>query len=146
MLQSGTSDAIKIITGLLQTKTGNLRSPKVLENLSGTLARYLESYQSNAGLNLLSGLLRLEKNEFDNVDGENRFNSFLDQIQDKQDVTMLIGLLGSFSKNQQDEAIQAILNRARNSDVALMIFEQTGSLLAEEVVLDQLNERLEAIL
>lgn len=59
---------------------------------------------------------------------------------------MLIGLLGSFSKNQQDEAIQAILNRARNSDVALMIFEQTGSLLAEEVVLDQLNERLEAIL
>ena len=146
LLQSGTSDAIKIITGLLQTKTGNLRSPKVLENLSGTLARYLESYQSNAGLNLLSGLLRLEKNEFDNVDGENRFNSFLDQIQDKQDVTMLIGLLGSFSKNQQDEAIQAILNRARNSDVALMIFEQTGSLLAEEVVLDQLNERLEAIL
>ena len=94
----------------------------------------------------MSGLLRLEKNEFDDVDGENRFNSFLDQIQDKQDVAMLIGLLSSFAKNQQDAAIQAILNRSRNSDIAMLIFEQTGNVLAEEVVLEQLNERLEAIL
>jgi hypothetical protein len=35
---------------------------------------------------------------------------------------------------------------ARNSDIAMMIFEQTGNLLAEEIVLEQLNERLEAIL
>ena len=146
LLQSGTSDAIKIMRSLLQTKTGNLRSRNVLENLSGTLSRYLESYQSNAGLNLLSGLLRLEKNEFDDADGENRFNSFLDQIQETQDVIMLIRLLVSFNKAQQDRAIEAILNRARNPDIAAIIFEQTGNLLAEAVVLKQLNERLEAIL
>ena len=131
---------------MLRTKTGKLRSQNILENLSGTLSRYLESYQSNAGLNLLSGLLRLEKNEFDDADGENRFNSFLDQIQDTREVTMLVSLLASFSKPKQDRAVKAILERARSPDIATIIFEETGNALAEAVVLEQLNERLEAIL
>lgn len=146
LLKSGTSDALKIVESLLRTKTGKLRSRNILENLSGTLSRYLESYQSNAGLNLLSGLLRLEKNEFDDADGENRFNSFLDQIQDTREVTMLVSLLASFSKPQQDRAVKAILERARSPDIATIIFEETGNALAEAVVLEQLNERLEAIL
>ena len=146
LLQSGTAEAIKVIKGLLQTKTGNLRSRNVLENISGTLSRYLESYQSNPGLNLLSGLLRLEKNEFDDADGENRFNSFLDQIQDTQDVTMLLNLLTSFNKTQQETAVSAILDRAKNPDIAMMIFKQTGNVQAEAIVLEQLNKRLEAII
>ncbi|MDC0912657.1 RecQ family ATP-dependent DNA helicase [Paracoccaceae bacterium] len=146
LLKSGTTDAIKIIRSLLHTKTGNLRSRNVLENVSGTLSRYLESYQSNPGLNLLSGLLRLEKNEFDDADGENRFISFLDQIKETQDVTMLLSLLTSFNKTQQDKAIKAILSRARNPDIATMIFQQTGNSQAEVIVLEQLNKRLEAIL
>ena len=146
LLQSGTADAIKVIGGLLQTKTGNLRSRNVLENISGTLSRYLESYQSNPGLNLLSGLLRLEKNEFDDADGENRFNNFLDQIQDAHDVTILVNLLNSFNKTQQERAIKAILDRAKNPDIATKIFKQTGNIQAEAIVLEQLNKRLEAIL
>ena len=59
---------------------------------------------------------------------------------------MLLNLLTLFNKTQQETAVSAILDRAKNPDIAMMIFEQTGNLLAEEIVLEQLNERLEAIL
>lgn len=43
-----------------------------LNNLKDSLSRFLESYRNNIGLNLLSSLIRLMLNEFNDTDGKNR--------------------------------------------------------------------------
>ena len=45
-------------------------------SLIASLGRYLESYQNNPGLNLLSASCRSAIDDFNNSDGRPRFNSF----------------------------------------------------------------------
>ncbi len=51
-----------------------------LRDIRGGLTRFLESYQFNTGLNLISGLARLMLGEFDNSDGQPRMESALKAI------------------------------------------------------------------
>lgn len=51
-----------------------------IQSLLANLSRFLESYQYNVGLDLVSGLLRLLLNDFENSDGRSRFDSSLKQI------------------------------------------------------------------
>jgi ATP-dependent DNA helicase RecQ len=51
------------------------------EALRDNLSRFLESYRYNTGLDLISGLLRLWLDDYDNVDGRKRLESSLDVIQ-----------------------------------------------------------------
>jgi ATP-dependent DNA helicase RecQ len=50
------------------------------ENLRDAMSRFLESYQNNAGLNLISGIVRLFLHEYDDPDGRNRFENALSII------------------------------------------------------------------
>lgn len=51
------------------------------ENLRDNLNRFLQSYMYNTGLDLISGLLRLLLDDYNNSDGRERFESSLEQIQ-----------------------------------------------------------------
>ena len=55
-------------------------SQESLHGIRSSLARFLESYQSNVGLNLISGLIRLMLGDFSNTDGKPRMTSALRQI------------------------------------------------------------------
>lgn len=50
-------------------------------NLKDSLSRTLESYHNNIGLNIISGLLRLLLDDYENVDGKSRFETSLERIQ-----------------------------------------------------------------
>ena len=50
------------------------------ESLRDNLSRFLESYRNNTGLDLISGLLRLMLDDFDNADGANRLRSSLSYV------------------------------------------------------------------
>ena len=50
------------------------------QNLIISLGRFLESYMQNTGLDIVSGLLRLFVNEYENYDGRNRLENSLGQI------------------------------------------------------------------
>jgi ATP-dependent DNA helicase RecQ len=50
------------------------------EALRSTLARFLESYRYSAGLDLISGMLRLLLGDYDNADGRSRLESSLETI------------------------------------------------------------------
>jgi ATP-dependent DNA helicase RecQ len=52
-----------------------------IKGLRDRLSRFLESYASNTGLNLISGLLRLFLEDYDSPDGRGRFENALEQIQ-----------------------------------------------------------------
>ena len=50
------------------------------QSLLSNLSRFLESYQYNTGLDFISGVIRLLINDFENMDGRNRFESSFKQI------------------------------------------------------------------
>jgi ATP-dependent DNA helicase RecQ len=61
-------------------RTKELLSLDEVQSLKDNLSRFLESYMHNTGLDLISGLIRLLLDEYDNTDGKSRFESALQQI------------------------------------------------------------------
>ncbi len=76
--------------------TDKFLSTRQREALRDSLSRFLESYMYNTGLDLISGMIRLWLDDYDNADGRNRLESSLNQIQ-------------KFEKNQIDFIINQIL-------------------------------------
>ena len=50
------------------------------ENLRDSISRFLESNQNNTGLNLISGIVRLFLDDYNDLDGKNRFESAIESI------------------------------------------------------------------
>jgi ATP-dependent DNA helicase RecQ len=61
--------------------TDKLLTGRLIEALRDNLSRFLESYMYNPGLDLISGLLRLWLDDYENIDGRNRLESSLEEIQ-----------------------------------------------------------------
>jgi len=53
------------------------------ERLRDSLSRFLESYRNNTGLNLVSGVVRLFLKDYENPDGQSRFESAFEKISGK---------------------------------------------------------------
>jgi ATP-dependent DNA helicase RecQ len=142
--------AVEAVFSLLTTKGGNLRTPKQLENLANSLSIQLESYQDNPGLNLLSGLLRLYRDDFENLDGRPRLEAFLKQLgkyqHAKKEIERLVDLISKFKPGTADLGYNCLLNIFENAELALSIFSLTKSDKAESIVISSLNKRLEALL
>jgi ATP-dependent DNA helicase RecQ len=62
-------------------KTGKFLLRQQREALRDNLSRFLESYMHNPGLDLISGLLRLWLDDYENIDGRKRLESSLEEIQ-----------------------------------------------------------------
>ena len=60
--------------------TNSFITERQQESLRDNLSRFLESYMNNTGLDLISGLLRLMLNDFENADGANRLRSSLSYV------------------------------------------------------------------
>lgn len=78
---------IKDIEDPLQSK--RFITKDEVEEIRGPLSRLLESYQNSVGLNLISGMLRLMLDQFDDGDGRERLENALSQLKKmKEDVQM----------------------------------------------------------
>jgi ATP-dependent DNA helicase RecQ len=78
-----------IIRGLQNEELSRIYLPEIqneterkerFEALRDAISRFLESYRSNPGLNMLSGLSRLFLNEYENTDGKERLEDSIRQI------------------------------------------------------------------
>ena len=72
---------------ILKKKSTNhdqIISMKEAKSLQGALSRFLESYHSSPGLDLISGLLRVLTKEFDDADGAPRFGRFIERAKKKE--------------------------------------------------------------
>ena len=78
-------DVIDIILNLItvdgQKGSKKLKSLRKIEKIQFSLARYLESYNNNPALDLMSGLCRLITNTFDDADGRSRLISYFNEFQ-----------------------------------------------------------------
>ena len=150
ILKSTPKDCISLVCGLLQNKNGNLVSEDKINNLNATILRYLESYQNNPGVNLLSALLRLQKNEFSNADGKQRFELFLDNFQTFSEfepmLPELIKLISQFKPEVQEDGFDIIFDRFPNLKLANLVLDFAESNRAEKIVLEDVNRRLEALI
>lgn len=80
--------------------------------LKDSLSRFLESYRSNTGLNLISGLIRLSLDEFDDADGQARLQAAIQDLEDKfneNDKNMLLDKLIEFGLLLDTDAKKANL-------------------------------------
>ena len=105
------------------------------ESLKNNLSRFLESYMYNTGLDLISGLLRLLLDDYENADGRSRLESSLKKIVD-------------FEPEERSEILSEILRIGQSLDYknshhlsALLInfFNDTESLKVIHAALEDEN-------
>lgn len=85
-----------------------------IEILKNNLSRFLESYRYNTGLNLMSGLVRLLLEDYNNLDGKPRFESALEQISkypesDRHGIYDQILNIGQVMKSESQNILAEIL-------------------------------------
>ena len=118
------------------------------ESLRDNLSRFLESYMSNVGLDLISGLVRLMLDDFDNTDGSRRLRSSMNQIKSQQPEArkrILKGLLwvGSHLKESQKTILSEELVPIFGSTIELKtIYEELGSATILSMLIDNYRGRL----
>lgn len=90
-------------------------SKKEIETLKDSLSRFLESYRSNVGLNLISGFICLFLDEYEDTDGKPRLENAILQFKDL------------FSINEQEIIIDKI------TDLGLYLSEENKYNLAKSI-------------
>tara|TARA_B100000780_G_scaffold266296_1_gene222410 strand:- start:125 stop:1495 length:1371 start_codon:yes stop_codon:yes gene_type:complete len=143
-------DVMNPINDILLTKDKKLKSATSLSKMSNNLMKYLEAYRDNPGLNLLSSLLRLSNNNFDDADGIQRFDNFLDAFGDSYknilQIRPLIEILSKFNPKLSSKALVSILEKYPTTELAKLILEITECEPAENFLINELSNSLEAIL
>ena len=121
------------------------------ESLRDNLSRFLESYMSNIGLDLISGLIRLLLDDFDNADGAKRLRSSLNRIRSFEEEVkeqILDGILwiGSHLKESQKTILSEELARIFDSTTELKtIYNALGSDYILNTLIGHYSGRLDNI-
>lgn len=119
-----------------------------IENLKGTLGRFLESYRYNTGLNFISGIIRLLTNDYNDKDGKQRLESAFNQIRE-------------YDQQMRDEILNFCLKIGYELDYAnklhfsellcnnyndrLKIYEAFTDEYSLLLIMDDMNNKLENI-
>ena len=144
------TQVVKFLTSTDNTKDKKLKPIGKIERMQYSIARYLESYRDNKGLNLLSGLCRLLTGTFNDSDGSARLLMYLKFAEIKtEDWNNCFRALLNFVKLLPQEKIDlfadTIMPHLSNSlDLAIMheVLDHSGSGVA---YIETVNTRLEAI-
>ena len=111
----------------------------------------MESYRNNTGLDLISGLLRLMLDDFDNADGANRLRSSLSYVKSlendaKKYILADILWVGTHLKNSSKAILAKELSFYFESIIELKtIYEALRSEHILNIIIGNYNGRLEDI-
>ena len=118
--------------------------------MTANLMRYLEGYRDNPGLNLLSSLLRLAANDFENPDGKQRFEQFLDTFSkadgDLLSLEPLTETISKFGPQLAQQAHTIMLKHFDNPVFAKIVLKYSDNIEAANILIVDLDERLERII
>ena len=123
------------------------------EALRSSLSRFLESYRSNLGLDMISGLLRLLLDDYDNLDGRERLESSLEVIQRTFQadeghavIDRILGIGKRLSSEDSKSLLVESLYRFFNSDSDLLRFYgELEDSFSMTTIIDNGNQRLNVI-
>jgi ATP-dependent DNA helicase RecQ len=150
IIQANLVDApILVLEFLSQDKT-HLRDSDTIREITVSIARYLETYQNNPGLNLLSSVCRASLQDFDDGDGRDRFKNYFKTLTKNDVLSKSWSQIISLVKIMPDQAQEAICDEMLRFDLGLEVeigmFEELNSESAASRVVDRINTRLERIL
>ena len=121
------------------------------ESLRDNLSRFLESYMHNTGLDIISGLLRLQLNDYENTDGRYRFEASLEKIQyfetvDKDFIIDQILKVGQeLSNNNKSYLAESLYKFFNSQDFLLQTTKSLGDSFSIATLVEQANKRLKTI-
>lgn len=155
--------------GQKQYRTDEVLDKHGMMSLQGNLARFLESYANNLGLNFISGIARLINDDFEDQDGKNRlYQSFVKleelgwKLQDKENVRKEIivetcKVVGAFPKHTRNALAEFLIEFFREDISLLKLINEyleddfTLAILAEHyttrliTINKQFNEQIDGI-
>ena len=150
ILSANIDDVPASVLSLITDEAGSLKDEEALRSLIASLGRYLESYQNNPGLNLLSASCRLATEDFNNSDGRARFNSFW-SLAGGRDATpkvwaQLIDLISLFPQNAREELATELIDFDLSLERELELYERLNVDKAGEQVVTKLNKMLDRVI
>ena len=121
------------------------------EALRDNLSRFLESYMYNTGLDLISGLLRLLLDDYENVDGRGRLEGSLEEIKHMQEedidfiISQVLKIGKSMTSKNKNYLAETIYNSFRNESLLYRIQRELEDSFSMLVIIEKANKRLPAI-
>ena len=119
------------------------------EEVRGGLSRILESYRNNPGLDMISGLVRLYLDDYENPDGRNRFENALQSIpfdgseQGERVLSKITQIGQRVSKKQKDKLVESVRkDNMGNERVLLRLSADLGDDKSTVALYEIFNERL----
>lgn len=131
----------------------NLISNKIInrkqqENLRDNLSRFLESYMNNTGLDLVSGMIRLMLDDYDNLDGRIRFESSLQKIVDFDEsaidfiINNIVNIGQYLNSKNKSVLARSLIEYFNTPSIILTISNVLGDPYSTSLFLEQINLKL----
>lgn len=121
------------------------------EALRDNLSRFLESYMYNPGLDLISGLLRLWLDDYENIDGRKRLESSLEEIQHFEEsqidfiVTQMLRIGMELTNKNKNFLAETLYKFFSDESFLHRIQKKLGDTFSMAVIIDNANKKLKTI-
>jgi ATP-dependent DNA helicase RecQ len=139
-----------LVKQLMTDASGNLKSKVQVDELFGSVLRYLESYPTNIGLDLLSAICRLIRDDFENSDGRNRMERYLYTLKQSKLFENgwgnLVSLLEIIPQTLREPLIECVITIYPEISYSIELYESFKSEVAFESCVDKINIRINSLL
>jgi len=121
------------------------------EGLRDNLSRFLESYMYNPGLDLISGLLRLLLDDYENVDGRKRLESSLEEIQYFQEdeiefvLAQILRIGKQLTSSNKNFLAESLYKYFTDDSFLHRIQKELGDSFSMATIIENANKKLNAI-
>ena len=135
---------------LLTNADGKIKTKIEIDELFGSVLRYLESYPNNIGLDLLSATCRLLKDDFQNSDGHNRMERYLFALKESKSFgngwDNLVSLLEIIPQTFRESLIECVMKSYPEISFSIELYESFKSDVAFKFGVDEMNIRVNSLL
>jgi len=121
------------------------------EALRDNLSRFLESYMYNPGLDLISGLLRLWLDDYENIDGRNRLESSLEEIQHFEEsqidfiITQILKIGKELTNKNKNYLAESLYKFFNDESFLHRIQKELGDTFSMATIIENANKKLKSI-
>lgn len=150
VLSAVAANAPAQVSALLSEQNGELKPVEVIESMVSSISRYLETYQNNPGLNLLSAVCRALLDDFDNADGRNRLNAYLNTAMENQSLSQFWPsfrkLLVLLPSSTRENICLELLEFNLDFEIQIDLYENLAVNVAGLRAIELMNQRVERIM
>ena len=131
--------------------TDDLLTLRKRKALRDNLSRFLESYMYNPGLDLISGVLRLWLDDYENIDGRKRLESSLEEIQHFEEsqinfiITQVLKIGKELTNKNKNFLTESLYKFFNDESFLLRIQKELGDTFSMVAIIENANKTLKTI-